>query len=331
MADAPYSGGFATGDRFAVDGDFTVPSPIGEPRISYPFEGDSHAPSAKIAVLVQGNNPSGYKYQIQEQVDDGNFSVEAFVIEQDFQVAADFYGGIKLNTAYDVDSYAPDYAGSLNLALAVLVNESPTINEGNGLVKWTRTYATVPPTRNSYESYHFTFPGIGPTVVADPVDIVLVDLFPDGTLPQLSNGGPPVTTDVVARVEKKFFLLDSGGGSPIPFSPNPDDINSDFYIVPKFQVFFGTFFNEVTACADADLISLMTFKKVSDGSDAADIAQNTIPPANSDGVGNDGDSGDSYNDMLATVGGCEICVKQSIFRQWRGNIYERTTLYALAQ
>lgn len=48
-----------------------------------------------------------------------------------------------------------------------LVDESPPVVRGDGLLRWTRTFATVPATRTEFESVNATFPGYKTTSATD--------------------------------------------------------------------------------------------------------------------------------------------------------------------
>lgn len=324
---SPYSGGNFPGSQvFAVDGDHTVAQPIGVPRISFPFEGDSHAPSVNQVVLTEASNQSGFKYDIQYLGGgESNFNRQSFIIEQDFQVAADFFSPLYLNTLYDTVSYAPNYVGSLFLAVAVLVGESPTQEIGNGMVRWTRTYASIPWPRNSYESHTFTFPATAPASIGIPAHVLDLPGFDNQVL---LGGSHEFTTDVVVRVERQYFMLNNTGAVPDTFSPDIFDPSSPFYIQRKFHVFYGTLINEVGSVFASDF--KVNFENVNNTPfNTASQPSNTIPPLLTADAGNDADSGVGYVNMIAA--GAEICVRESQFRPWRGNIYEKITLWSRAQ
>lgn len=102
----------------------------------------------------------------------------AFIEEQRYiQTKADF-ARLALSTAHPT------------IATAFLVQETDLQNVGAGLVEWTRRYATVPATRNEYESYLYTF-----------VEIVRAT-GGDGT-----RG--PFTRKVNSRVEFAYFHVGS--------------------------------------------------------------------------------------------------------------------------
>lgn len=322
----PYAGGQFPGSKiFAVDSDHTIAAACSVPRISFPFEGDSHASANPIVVLNNAANASTFKYGLQTPSSAfSNQYLNAFILEQDFMMAADFYGAISLNTPYD-PAYAPFYDGNLALGIAYLIAEGPTTDAGGGLVRWTRTYATIPPPRNSYETFTFTFPGTMPNAFGE----VGLDTVGTAIPPKVLTGSPPITVDVLARVEHIYFMLDNSGLTA--FSPDFLDPSSPFYVVPKFKVFFQTKNNEVEYAYNGDFKSLVTWLDAS-GHPIAPASlpmSNTIPPLITGDVSNDADSGVGYVNMIAA--GAEVCVRASQIRPWRGNIYEKITLWARAQ
>ncbi len=307
---------------FFEDGDLPTAAPCGQARISFPFEGDSHAPTHKIAWLVNGANPTTFKYQLFEpDPAQTNGNDEAFILEQDFQQHKDFFTPLPIGTPYDVAAYWSQYDGDLAIDALILVSEGPTSDMSAGQVRWTRTYATVPPPRNTYQSFQFTFPGLTATLVGDLSTDNQAFLAAFGGI---ANGSPPVNTYLTARVEHIFFELPDG-----PYSPNITDPSRPDYIVPAFRVFYITFFNERPYCFDNTWSSILSWLDAA-GTATPPPAQNTIPPLTDLGS-NDPDSGTPYIGVNGLAGLAEICVEQSVIRPWRGNIYEKITLFALAQ
>ncbi len=310
---------------FFQDDNLNQEKPCGQARITFPFEGDSHAPTVQIAWLVHATNVTARKYQLFDPDPiQTNSCGDSFIIEQDFQQFKDFFSPLPIGTLYNF-AFWPDYAGTLPIGTAMLISESPTQDLGAGQVRWTRTYATLPLPRNTYESFVFTFPGLFPTVAAQTTDQLIAQIE-SGVV---SDGSPSVTAEIIARVEHIFFHLDPGGS----YSPNYTDPSRTDYIVPQFRVFYNTFSNEQPNCYGSSYTGNLTFTKTSDGSPGTRPMKNTIPPVND--TDNEGDSGIPYanpaNPAGALLGTAEICVKQSIIRPWRGNIYEKITLFALAQ
>jgi hypothetical protein len=331
MSSVYFGGSFPGSNPFFVDGDHTIPSPCSIPIITYPFEGDSCQPLRPRARRTGASNLSGFKYELFDPLgEEANLCGEAFIIEQDFMVASDWFGPLALNTPYDQASFAPGYQGGMILGLAILVSEGGARDMGGGLVRFTRTYASVPPPRNSYETFTFTFPGaMGGGFSAQAIGITDENLDPNGEtsgsrIVQL-NGSNSLTTEIGCRVERIYFRVEPGDA----FSPDFESPDSLFYIEPKFRVFFGAFVNEVPSVWESQWTDKVDFQSVDDSPiDPSTIPIGTIPPLITNSAGADVDSGVGYLNMLGQV---EICVKASTIRPWRGNIYEKTTLWAVAE
>ena len=69
----------------------------------------------------------------------------AYIIEQDYIILLANFARLALSTPHPIDTNV------------FLVQETDLQNLGAGLVQWTRRYATVPATRNEYESFLYTF------------------------------------------------------------------------------------------------------------------------------------------------------------------------------
>ena len=104
----------------------------------------------------------------------------AFIEEQRYIIAKSSFARLALNTAHP------------SIASCYLVAETDPQNIGGGLVEWTRRYATIPATRNEYETYAYTF-----------VEIIRAT-GGDGT-----RG--PFTKRVVSRVEYAYYMVGAGG------------------------------------------------------------------------------------------------------------------------
>ena len=281
-------------------------------------------------MLVKSNvNPTGFKYQLfAPQPDQTNFCEDAFILEQDFQMRKDFFSPLPMGTFYDPTAFWPDYAGSLDLFALRLVSEGPQTDLSATQVRWTRTYAVVPPARNTYEGFIFTFPGLAPTQIGTQTNDELTALG----FGSMINGSKAVQAEVIVRVEHIYFHIASG----TEYIPNRVDYTQPDYIVPQFRVFYVTYNNEVPYVFDNDWQNVISWSNtlLQGGSVPPPPALNSIPPLTGDSL-NDSDSGVPYADFLnpgnSILGNAEICVKQSTIRPWRGNIYEKITLWALAE
>ena len=112
----------------------------------------------------------------------------SFIVEQDFVIAIGSFSPLALNTAH------PTYT------TAYLVKESPLQDLGAGIMRWTRTYAQIPATRDDYETSVYRFPGF----------------LGAGTPPysqyQIAVGDQrdPFEKSCVTRVENEYFLCAAG-------------------------------------------------------------------------------------------------------------------------
>lgn len=112
-----------------IDGNYTVPQPMGEPRLTAPLPG----------VATQ------------------------YILQQDFvQYGPNAVSGggkfspLALNTIFGRDFTSNNTPLFTNFFLTA---ESPLEDVGGGLVKWTRTYCVKPATRYEATNLAYTFPG----------------------------------------------------------------------------------------------------------------------------------------------------------------------------
>ncbi len=125
--------------RIKTDGKFTAPKPHGPPRIRLAFPGEKFPPGQ-----------------------------EPFLVEQQYmQFAADYLRSKEsgeseslLGTEWEKFEENKAFDDVSRLNEAKLVEESNIQSLAAGLVQFTRTYATVPPTRHVYESYPWRVPGL---------------------------------------------------------------------------------------------------------------------------------------------------------------------------
>jgi hypothetical protein len=199
-------------------------------------------------------------------------------------------------------------SGSLDLTLASLVSESPHIDAGNGTIRWTRTYAAIDGSRNTYETRPVDFPGISPTILwTDNIQAALQAIgFDFATGVPLSDGRQPFSLVVQCRVQHDYFVFNGD------ILNDPAQTNG---IIQKFRPFLGNFYIDAQAVMDNDFLSVGTFVTL-DGT-------STIPPAST--------TTPDKTTYLTWIGTNEICVETSVIRPWRGNIYERITYFAFAQ
>lgn len=168
--------------------------PHGLPDISYPFKGDSIPGLYGIFIQNSGgvyvNVPLGSGINVQ------NFSPNgaAILIEQEFVGFEAYYTPMALGTFYN-SAWSLGWNGDVNLNNCRLVNEGALEDFGGGLVKIKRTFANIPPSRNSYESFTFQFPGYA------------------------TNGGTtrlPFSLTVNSRLQYDYFDIAAGQPAIIP-------------------------------------------------------------------------------------------------------------------
>ena len=215
--------------------------PDGPPEISYPFKGDSvpdgypwfiFQPSTGTFVTLPSG--SGFNQQVAEP------NALAFIVEQDFMVRMANYTPLPLNTPYQ-DAWGLGWNGPVDLATAILVTEGRLEVQPGGLARLRRTFACVPASRNSYESFTFKFPGFQTAAMA-------------AANPPVTR--QPVSLTVNTRLQYDYYLLTPGGSLP--------------YLNPVFSPY--------QAAANAVLLSLFL---PDDAllQDVVGTALATIPPA----------------------------------------------------
>lgn len=112
----------------------------------------------------------------------------SFIVDQDFMIAFASFTPLALNTAHPT------------FTTAYLVKESPLEDLGGGIARWTRTYATIPASLDSFETFNYRFIGF----------------LGAGTPPysqytvQVGDQRDPFTKTVVARVTADYFLCATG-------------------------------------------------------------------------------------------------------------------------
>lgn len=159
--DAPYSGGTAPGGRlFVVDGDFRFAAPCSAPEISTPFKGDTFQNVRDIIILNEAGSYVNVPPRISPNINPFAANQTTIIIEQDFMVAQAYYLPMPLNSLYNPAwsvGWSNNYA---NLENCYLVEESRLEDQGGGIVKFRRKFASLPPTRNERESYMASFPAL---------------------------------------------------------------------------------------------------------------------------------------------------------------------------
>jgi hypothetical protein len=309
---APYTGGFAPGNRqFAVDGNFYNCDPCSPPKITFPMKGDSIFSNADIIYLSE-DGAGGYSYT--------NFSLgnwpniqpwsanqRTFVIEQEFMVAMEAYQSLPLNTPYwwgwsiGWQSQLTNGLGIPELFYAVFVEEDPTEDMGQGIVKVRRRFATLPPTRNEIEQFTYIYPGI---------------TYGVGIPSRLQR-----SITVSSRVQYDYFIFDDFGiypyGSEFPAGPV---LRARQGIYPPGLILQPMYFYKAGADSVLNNIFLDSDQiQLSDGSVLLGTPATT--PSASQWL--------SWIDGTGTSNGqrAEVIAEASVPRRWMGNIWERRTRF----
>jgi len=312
--DAPYTGGFSPGDnQFAVDGDFTSCDPCGPPKISFPLKGDSVFSSQDVLFYATGNEdyvtiPLG-EYP---NLSPWSPSQAAFIIEQDFMVAEANYIPLALNTSYDGDwaigwqSVTSTNYPLPNLTDAILIEEGPLEDMGQGIVKFTRRFATIPPTRNDVEQFVYTFPGYDASDSNDGYS---------GTRLQY-------TRNVISRLQYDYFIFDDLDILSTPIFPNGNRLDATTGLYPNGLLLPSQYFYSPVANAFEQNIflppdSIILTNAPSGGNATAPSADDWINWLNGVGTSNGQPP--------------ELIAEPSTMQRYMGNIYVRRTRFVLVQ
>ena len=269
-----------------TDGDFTVATPVGIPVFSSP-----------IPTLS-----------------------DEFVLVQDFVQLRANVGEPALGTAHPSSGQTPDYSNYM------LVKEGPKQDMGGGLVKWSRTYARIPFSWDSWESYSYTYPGSSPY----------------GAISSMGIGRFPLTLPVVARVRHDYFAVAGSAGTStyssagsIPYiratafcaqwtvsegtaagSYGGWDYRTQ-YLSDDYS-FYTTVGNLMPSIPSASTYESMIHDAQVNGWNSTitvEVLTTAVPPQI------DGSS----------VWGGQLVAEDSRLTQWLGPIFERQTRYVLAQ
>lgn len=301
---APYSGGTSAGAKlFAVNGDFTAATPCGPPEISYPFKGDTF-PGLRDIVLLNSagayvNVPLGSGYNVQPF----RANQSAIIVEQEFMVAEAYYVPMRLNTLYNTD-WSNGWRGDFALLdQSFLVEEGPLENVGGGIVKFWRKFATLPPTRNEFESYAPTFPSFE----------VLY-----GTPATQSIVRPAKTATVFSRVQYDYYVYDDLDLlSGLSLFPSGHRLNASTGLSPTGLILPEMrYYKPSTETTSGGTPNTVEYNMQLDGDQPLTAA--SIP---------------SSTQYRGWIGVAEIVAEASSFGPgpWLGNIYQRKTRFVIAQ
>ena len=203
-----------------------------------------------------------------------------FIVEQDYQVSLTSYSPLALSTAHG--TYTNAY----------LVRESELENLGAGVVKFTRTYAQIPATRDEYGTFAFQFPGLRGALIP-PYAFQYWTVADDGRDPYLDVGS--------SRLKHEYFLCHT-----LQTYETPDLIP----ILPKLA------FNIIANQSSQNAYLLKEGVFWSDTNPTVEAWLDLM--AGGGGIGTGSEAG-------------EFIAEDSTIQRWRGNIYERVTRYLKAK
>lgn len=256
------------------------------------------------------------------------------VFEQDYQQFEDDFAPLPLDTPHDT------------IKDAYLVSESPLDALGGGVVKWTRTYARIPASRQRFESYSWTVPGIGTEAVYSTVNISSNSSAAGVTTLITSSSSTAIVGDSVLvsynytaptgylyRRDMLKTCLAGTSGTTI----NVDLISEPggtiaYLFLRKVEPGRDPYTEEVGSILQLDYF----LPGVSTGVDFPQDIPDISPLAIYDNTGRQTASFTATTTpTLATwrskvAAGEYVCVVRSIPRRWLGNIYERATRYVKA-
>ena len=264
---------------------------------------------------------------------DDNFAQVMF--QQDYQQFEDSFSPLTLDTPSD------DFSD------AYLVGESELSALGGGVVKWTRTYARIPASRQVFEGYSWLIPGIdtgaifasqaissatdaagvttldcaGDTTAAIGDSVSISYTFVDGVTGTqygrnvirtvLSGGGATLGVSIISEPGGTIAYNSARKiepGRPAEALEVGSSLQFDYYL-PGVSVGVATPF-------DIPVIDELQIYD-GDGIKVNVFAADTVP---------------TITEWRASIAaGEKVCVVASIVRRWHGNIFERSTRYCLAR
>ena len=313
------------------DGDFTVATACGLPVLSSPL------PSINASAPVSPSTPNSIISSV-------SYNTECTLTQQFVQYRT-YFTPLALNTKHpDFSSLNGTYTGP-NF---YLVAESERQDAGGGIVKWTRTYAIVPPSWDDWETYQYAFPGLAGYTLSGPGVNV--------------PGRSRVNELVSSRVRHDYFLVDpSLGSDSYPVYATPGNIPKIWAMQYCAQFYYsgawyGSSYLAVNTLSTSSPASLPSYGTsaglaVTTSNYASNLGNSTTMPcyeamvvdANYNGwksgitkiVILSGVTG-AYTspgaiDMSNSVFGGQIPAEDSRLTRWQGNIYQRVCRYVLCQ
>ena len=264
---------------------------------------------------------------------DDNFAQVMF--EQDYQQFENSFSPLTLDTPSD------DFSD------AYLVREGELSALGGGVVKWTRTYARIPASRQVFEGYSWLIPGIdtgaifaaqainnatdaagvttlacaGDTTAAIGDSVSISYTFVDGVTGTqygrnvirtvLSGGGATLGVSIISEPGGTISYNSAKKiepGRPAEALEVGSSLQFDYYL-PGVSVGVATPF-DIPVIGELQIYD-------GDGIKVNVFAADTVP---------------TITEWRASIAaGEKVCVVASIVRRWQGNIFERSTRYCIAR
>ena len=217
-----------------------------------------------------------------------------YMLKQDFMVNAANFSPLALSTAYPSDPFTS----------YILTGESELQNRDAGVVTWTRTYCQIPSQRNDGASMAYRFIGYQAVIAAS-----------GGITTAYTPGRNRFVRTVPSRIQHDYFLATDPTTIAL--------IQEQFYYVPlgSFAV-SGTTGTYTKTYPDGNPLQALTGNPVDYLFDAWAIGGFSSPQG----------SVPTLSDYKAiVVAGGYIVAQASTLSRWQGNIWDRATVYVLAQ
>lgn len=259
---------------------------------------------------------------------------EALVFRQEYYQDATQFQTLALDTPHDS---IPD---------AYLVAEGPRDDRG-GYVRWTRTYAKIPPSRQVFESYSWTVPGIGSEAVYAAVNISSTSSAAGVTTITTASSS---TATVGDSVQVSYTFTDGVTGTQYGRSvlricltgTSGTTVKVDLIAEPGGTITYQTL-KKVEPGRDPyteEVGSLLQLDYFLPGVSAGIATVQDIPLIEPvtiyDNTGRQTTSFSATTSPTLTTWRAKVaaedyvCAVRSIPRRWMGNIYERATRYVKA-
>lgn len=218
-----------------------------------------------------------------------------YMLKQDFMINADNFSPLALNTAHYLSAFSTYF----------LTGESEFQNRDAGVITWTRTYCRIPSLRNDGGSMSYRYIGYQVNIGTNTY----------------SPGRNRFARTVASRIQHDYYMVGAGGSyadqTLIPL------IQEQLYYIPigSFSISggVGTF---TPVYPDGNPLQALTGQQV-------DFLFNTWNQGGFSSSTSSKPSLATYQALVAAGG--YIVAQASTLQRWQGNIWDRSTIYVLAQ